>query len=336
MTFGRYLAIIFLFLYLSQDIALAQEDRTNLELIEIIKNIPLSPDIYSETANIRSVAVLFFSYEPGNTRNPDNNRFADSTKKFLEEFNDIFQKSRNTQPAYHKEGVDRAFELRNEVIYLESLYKSSEKLRKSEVVGIVNSENTSLNRFLDEQGDYFEDTAEKEIAMPLRIEYLEYAAAAYRGSGNAKYESVNRVLAEMKSNFDRDMGQASNSYKKADEIMMDMERDEKGLFGLLSGYVKSRDAIRNYLDTLEIYKNNGISDRTLPRLPEKYAKNYNELVTKNNDAEEMSSSIFRNLITSLLKILTPMLLILIIFMMGFREWRRDFTDMKLNTVVKRD
>ncbi len=330
----RYLGIICLLLYLFPALALAQQDRTNLELIESIKSLTLASDIYSDTANIKSLAVLFLSSEDGNTRNSDNNKFADSIMKFLWEFNTIFQKSRNDQPEDHKEGVKKAIELRDETAYLGSLSRSSAKLGAS-ITGIVNNENTSLNRFLIEQAKYFENLAGKEDAVPLIIEYLEYSAKAYQGSGDEEYEIVKKKHAEKEANFNRDMVQALDFSKKADEIISDLKKDERGLFNLFSGYIKSRDAIKNYLNAREIYHNNGISDKTLQKLPKNYEETYNELVTENRNAEEISSMIFKSLIISLLEILIPLFLVFIIFMSGFRVWKKDFADAKLNKVIRK-
>ncbi len=335
MAVWRYLIIFFLFIYLFFGIAASEQYRTNLESIELIKDVPLSSDIYSEVVNIKSTAILFLSYEEGNTRNADNNKFVDSIKKFLEEFDNAFQKSRTMQPEAHKEGVDKIIKLKDETIYLESLSKSSQKLQAPEVADIVNKEKTSINRFLDDQAKYFEDIDEKEIAVPLKIEYLKYAVMAYHESRNAKYESVKKKYEETESNFNRYLEQALNFSRKADETISGLEKNDKGLFDLFSSYIKTKDVIMNYLNSIEIYYNNGISDKTLQRLPKNYAETYNELLTKNKDAEEISSLIFKNLIISLLETLTPWFLVLIIFMLGFRDWKKDSADTKLNKIVRR-
>ncbi len=335
MAVGRYLAITFLFLYLTFSTAVAQPDKTNLELIESIKSVPLSSDIYSDVVNIKGQSILFLSYETGDTMNADYNKFAESLKKFLDEFNDFFQKYRNGQPAVREEAVKKAIGLRDETAYLESLSKSSQKLQAHEVADIVNKEKASLNRFLDEQAKYFEDIAEKENAVPLKIEYLQYAVMAYQNSGNARYELSKKKHSEIESNFNRDIEQASELSRKADEMISSIEKNEKGLFALLSSYAESKDALRNYLKAIEIYNNDGISDKTLQRLPKNYADAYDELVTKNRDAEEISSSIFKSLITSLLEVLAPLLFILLIFMIGFREWKKDFADTKLNKIIRK-
>lgn len=336
MAIWRYLVIIFLFLYLFSGTAVAQQCGTNLELTELIKGISLSSGIYSDVENIKSLALLFLYTKEGGIRNENYCKFAESVKKFLEEFNTIFQKSTGMQPNDHKEGLKNRTNLKNEIFYLESLSKSSKELESSTVTEIVNKEKSSLNRFLKEQAIYFEDIAKKEEAVPLKIEYLDYASMAYQESKNPRYELIKKNLEDKKSSFNIDMEQALNFSEKADVMMSTLEKDDKGLFNLFPSYIKSKDAIKNYLNAIEIYNNNGISDKTLQRLPENYAKDYKELVTKISYAEEISSSIFNNLITSFLKILTPMFLIFIIFMLGFKEWKKDFVDMKLNRVVRRD
>src|SRR3972149_1823003 len=139
----RYLVIVCLLLYLLLGPAVAQENKTILDLIELIKGVPLSQDIYSDVKNIKSLAILFLSKEDGNIRNEDYNKFAYSIKKFSEDFNSIFQKIRDNQPAGRKEGVRKAIELRDEIAYLKKLSETSDKLKSQEVTDIVTKEKES-------------------------------------------------------------------------------------------------------------------------------------------------------------------------------------------------
>jgi hypothetical protein len=314
--------------------AAAQQDRTNLELIETIKNIQLSPDIYSDAANIRSMAVGFLSTEEGNSRNSENNKFAETIIKFLDEFNTIFQKSRNGQIEDRKEGIKKAIGLKDETRYLETLYRSTGKIEAS-ITMLVKNEKIALNRFLDEQAQYFENIAEKEQAVPLKIEYLESAEMAYQSSENVMYESIKKKRSDMDSNFNKDMKQAMNISEKADEIINTIKQYKTGFFDLFSNYINSRDATKNYLNAIEIYRSNGISDKNLQSIPKERAETYKELITKSTDAKSLSSSLFNDLIVSSLKILTPLIIGLIIFISCFKRWKQDFADTKLNNMTRR-
>lgn len=333
MGFAQYVVIILLLLCLPLSAA-AQQNRTNLELIETIKNIKLSPDIYSDAVNIRSMAVGFLSTEEGNSRNSENNKFAETIIKFLDEFNTIFQKSRNGQIEDRKEGIKKAIELKDETQYLETLYRSSGKTEAS-ITMLVKNEKLALNRFLDEQGQYFENLVEKEQAVPLKIGYLESAQMAYQASENVMYESIKKKQSDMDSNFNRDMKQTMDISEKADEIINNIRKDKTGFFDLFSNYFHSRDATKNYLDAIEIYRSNGISDKNLQSIPKEHAETYTELITKSTDAKSLSSSIFNDLIGLSLKILTPLFIGLIIFISCFRSWKQDFADTKLNNMVRR-
>lgn len=329
---GCLIAILFLLCMFSGS-AVAQQYRTNLELIESIKDLSLSSDIYSDTVNIKNLAVLYLSTVEGDTRDVDYNKFADSITKFLEEFNTIFQESRDSQPADHEEGVKNVLDLRDEVVYLETLSKTSEKLNSSYVADIVKKEKESVNRFLEDQAKYFEEIAEKEESVPLKLEYLEYATTGYRESGNPGYTLTEKRREEMEVNFKKDVEQAYNFSRKAKEQIVNLENDGKGLFHLFSIYLESRDAIRSYSNAIELYRDNGISDKTLHKLPGNYAKTYRELIAEKRDAEELSSSIFNEFIRSLLKILIPLLIMAVIFISGLKEWKKDFADTKLNTII---
>ena len=331
----RYLGTIFLFLYLTLSMVVAQSDKTNLELIESIKSVPLSPEIYSDVVNIRSQSVTFLSSQSPNTRNTDYNKFAGSVKNFLEDFNDFFQKSRNGKPVDHEEAIKKAINLRDETFYLRSLSNSSPDFSASEVADIINKENASLNSFLDEQTKYFEDAAKKENAVPLQIEYLEYAVNACQNGGNSNCELSEDKLSNIELNFSRDMKQASELSGNADEMIGSIEIDKEGLFDLISSFAISNNALNLYLKAIEIYNNNGITDKTLPRLPKNYADDFNELAKKNIAAKELSSSIFKSLMISLFEILAPLLFIFLIFMRGFKEWKKDFTNTKLNKVIRK-
>jgi hypothetical protein len=331
-----YLVALLLLLCLVLESAGAQQYRTNLELIESMKDLSLSSDIYSDTANIKNLAVLFLSTVEGDTRDEDYNKFADSITKFLEEFNTIFQESKDAQPVNREEGIKKVLNLRDEVVYLESLSKSSKKLDTPLVANIINKENDSVNRFLEDQATYFEETAQKEEAVPLTIEYLEYASTGYRESGNPKHTSTEIMHAEMEAQFQRDVEQALHFSRNAKKIISDLEHDQRGLIHLFSSYLESRNAIKSYSNAIELYRNNGISDRTLERLPGNYATTYRELVAEKSDAEELSASIFNEFIILLLKIATPLLLLLIIFVSFFKEWKKDFADTKLNTILTRE
>lgn len=332
MVFAQY-AFIILLLFLPFSVA-AQQDRTNLELIETIKNIKLSPDIYSDAANIRSMAVGFLSTEEGNSRNLENNKFAETIIKFLDEFNTIFLKSRNGHIEYRKEGIKKAIGLKDETSYLETLYRSSGKTEAS-ITMLVKNEKIALNRFLDEQAQYFENIAEKEQAVPLKIEFLESAEMAYQASENVMYEYIKKKRSDMDSNFNRDMKQAMDISEKADGIINTIKKDKTGFFDLFSNYINSRDATKNYLDAIEIYRSNGISDKNLQGIPKEHSETYTELITKSTDAKSLSSSLFNDLIGSSLKILTPLIIGLIIFISCFKRWKQDFTDTKLNNMVRR-
>ncbi len=332
MAFAHY-ALILLLLFLPLRAA-AQQDRTNLELIETIKNIKLSPDIYSDASNIRSMAVGFLSTEEGNFRNSENNKFADTIIKFLDEFNAIFLKSRNGELENRKEGIKKAIGLKDETRYLETLYRSSGKTEAS-ITMLVKNEKIALNRLLDEQAQYFENIAEKEQAVPLKIEYLEFAQMAYQASENVMYESINKKRSDMDSNFNRDMKQAMDISEKADEIINAIKKDKTGFFDLFSNYINSRDAIENYLNAIEIYRSNGISDKNLQGIPKEHAETYTELITKSTDAKSLSSSLFHDLIVSSLKIFTPLIIGLLIFISCFKRWKQDITDTKLNNIVRR-
>jgi hypothetical protein len=331
---GYILAILFL-LYLVCGSATAQQYRTNLELIESIKDISLSSDIYSDTANVKNLAVLFLSSVEGDTKDANYNKFADSIMKFLTEFNTIFQESRDVQPPDHEEGVKKVLNLRDEVVYLESLSKTSDKIDTSIVVTIVNKEKDSINRFLEEQAKYFEDVAEKEEAVPLKIEYLSYASTGYRESGNPRYESIEKKYVEMEVIFQKDVDLALSFSRNAEELISDLKNDPGGLYHLFSGYLRSKNAVRSYSSAIELYHNNGISERTLQKLPGSYVKTYRELAEGKKETEELSSSIFNRFVTSLMKIVAPLVLLLVIFISGLTEWKKDFADTKLNTIVVR-
>jgi hypothetical protein len=317
--------------------AAAQENRKNLELIESIKDVSISPDIYSDIPNIKNLAILFLSFEEGDVRDVDYNKFADSIKKFIEGFNAAFLQSRNGDPADHKESVRKAIDLKGEAIYLESLSRTSRKLDDPIVVEIVDKEKDSLDQFLEEQAHYFEDIIEKEEAVPVRIEYQEYITLAYQGSGNTKKNELARTkLEEMTLSFNKNIEQALIFSKQADELKKTLKNEDERVFVLFSRYIRSKEVVRNYSNAMEIYHNNGISDKTLPRLPEQYAKDYTELESKKRDATELSASIFKTFLIKLLKILIPLVIIIVIFMIGFRDWQRDFTDVKLNTLIRRE
>ena len=315
----------------------AQENRTNLELIESIKDVSISPDIYSDIPNIKNLAILFLSLEEGDLIDADYNKFANSTKKFLHEFNATFVQSRNGNPADHKESVRKAIDLKGEAIYLESLSRTSPKLNDSIVVEIMDKEKDSLNQFLEDQAHYFEDIIEKEEAFPIQIEYQEYIALAYQGSGNIKKNELARAKhEEMTFTFKKNIEQAAIFTKHADELKKTLKNEDERVFVLFSRYISSKEVVRNYSIALEIYHTNGISDKTLPRLPEQYAKDYTELRSKKQDATKLSASIFETFFIKVLKIVIPLVLIIIIFMIGFRDWQRDFTDTKLNTLIRRE
>jgi hypothetical protein len=331
----RYLGTIFLLLYLTLSIVIAQSDKTNLELIESIKSVPLSPEIYSDVVNIRSLSITFLASQSPNTMNADYNKFAESVEKFLVNFNDFFQKSRNSQPADHEEAIIKAISLRDETFYLKSLSNSSPDFSDAEVADIIYKENSSLNSFLDEQTQYFEDAAEKENAVPLKIEYLEYVVKACQNGANSNCELSENKLSNIELNFSRDMKQASELSGNADEMIRSIEKNKEGLFDLLSNYAVFNNALNLYLKAIEIYNNNENTDKTLPKLPKNYADAFNQLIKKNRDAKELSSSIFKSLIISLLEILAPLLFIILIFMIGFKEWKKDFTNTKLNKVIRK-
>lgn len=329
--------LLLLFLYVFSATSGAQEYRTNLELIESIKDVPISSDIYSEVANIKNLAILFLSLEEGDMKDPDYNKFADSVKKFLEQFNTAFERSRHGQPSDHKVSVRQAIDLIGETIYLERLSGTSRKLDDPIVVEIVDKKKDSLHRFLEDEARYFEDLIEKEEASPIRIEYQEYIALAYQGSENAEKHDLARMkLEEMTLKLDRNMEMASNFSNQADEMKRTLKNEDQRLFDLFSSYIQSKEVVRNYSIALEIYHNEGISDKTLPRLPERYARDYTELKSKYRDGRELSSSILKTLFLSLLKIVVPLVIALIIFMIGFRDWQRDFTDTKLNALIRRE
>ncbi|MCL7412161.1 MAG: hypothetical protein M8353_00895 [ANME-2 cluster archaeon] len=316
---------------------IAQENRTNLELIESIKDISISPDIYSDIPNIKNLAILFLSFEDGDVRNVEYNKFADSVRKFLEEFNTIFVQSRNDLPAHQKESVRKAIDLKGEAIYLESLSRTSPKLNDPIVIEIVEKEKDSLDQFLEERAHYFEIEIEKEEAFPIRIEYQEYITLAYQGSGNTiKSELARTKLEEMTSNFNNNMDNASNFSRHADELKKTLDNEDERVFVLFSRYIISKDVVRNYSNAIEIYHDNGISDKTLPRLPQQYAEDYTELTSKEHDANELSASIFNTFFIKIVTIVIPLFLAMVIFMIGFRDWQRDFTDTKLNTLVRRE
>jgi hypothetical protein len=335
-SWGHVVLLLVLLSVLSPAAA-AQENRKNLELIESIKDVSISPDIYSDIPNIKNLAILFLSFEEGDVRDVDYNKFADSTKKFLEGFNAAFLQSRNGDPADHKESVRKAIDLKGEAIYLESLSRTSRKLDDPIVVEIVDKEKDSLDQFLEEQAHYFEDIIEKEEAVPVRIEYQEYITLAYQGSGNTKKNELARTkLEEMTLIFNKNIEQASIFSQQADELNKSLKNEDERVFVLFSRYIRSKEVVRNYSNAMEIYHNNGISDKTLPRLPEQYAKDYTELESKKRDATELSASIFKTFLIKLLKILIPLVIIIVIFMIGFRDWQRDFTDVKLNTLIRRE
>ncbi len=332
-----YVVSLLVLLCVLSPAAAAQENRTNLELIESIKDVSISPDIYSDIPNIKNLAILFLSLEEGDVRDADYNKFANSIRKFLEEFNAAFVQSRNGDPADHKESVRKAIDLKGEAIYLESLSKTSRKLADPIVVEIVDKEKDSLNQFLEEQAHYFEDIIEKEEAVPIRIEYQEYITLAYQGSGNTKKNELARTkLEEMTLIFNKNIEQASIFSQQADELKKTLKNEDERVFVLFSRYIRSKEVVRNYSNAMEIYHNNGISNKTLPRLPEQYAKDYTELLSKKRDATELSESIFKTFLIKLLKIVIPLVLFIVIFMIGFRDWQRDFTDMKLNTLIRRE
>lgn len=333
MGFSQYVVIILLVLCLQSSVA-AQQDRTNLELIETIKDIKLSPDIYSDVVNIRSMAVGFLSTEEGNSRNSENNKFAETIIKFLDEFNTIFQKSRNGQIEYRKEGIKKAIGLKDETSYLETLYRSSGKTEDS-ITMLAKNEKIALNRFLDEQAQYFENIAEKEQAVPLRIEYLESAEMAYQASENVMYESIKKKRSDMNSNFNRDIKKAKDISEKADGIINTIKNDKTGFFDLFSNYINSREATKNYLNAIEIYRSNGISEKNLQGIPKENAETYTELITESTDARSLTSSLFNDLIVSSLKILIPLIIGLIIFISCYKRWKQDFTDTKLNNMIRR-
>jgi|GEM_PF-5516863 len=332
-----HVVLLLVLLYVLSPTAGAQENRTNLELIESIKDVSISPDIYSDIPNIKNLAILFLSLEEGNVRDADYNKFANSTRKFLEEFNATFVQSRNGVPADHKESVRKAIDLKGEAIYLESLSGTSQILDDPIIVEILDKEKDSLDQFLEEQAHYFEDVIEKEEAVPIQIEYQEYIALAYQGSGNVKKNELARAkLEEMILIFNNNIEQASIFSKHADEMKKTLKNEDEKVNVLFSRYIRSKDVVRNYSNALQIYHNNGISDKTLPRLPEQYAKDYTELKSKKQDATELSASIFKTFFLKVLKIVIPLVLVIIIFMIGFRDWQRDFTDTKLNALIRRE
>lgn len=332
-----YTGLLLVLLCAVSPTAIAQENRTNLELIESIKDISISPDIYSDIPNIKNLAILFLSFEEGDARDIEYNKFADSVRKFLEEFNAIFVQSRNDLPALQKESVRKAIDLKGEATYLESLSRTSPKLNDPIVIEIIDKEKDSLDQFLEERAHYFEIELEKEEAVPVRIEYQEYIALAYQGSGNTiKNELARTKLEEMTSIFHKNMENASKFSRHADELKKTLNNEDERVFALFSRYIISKDVVRNYSNAIEIYHDSGISDTTLSRLPQQYAKDYTELTSKKHDANELSASIFNTFFIKIVTIVTPLLLATVIFMIGFRDWQRDFTDTKLNTLVRRE
>ncbi|NJD53677.1 MAG: hypothetical protein FIB07_12510 [Candidatus Methanoperedens sp.] len=303
-------------------------------MIKSINEVSISSDIYSDITNIRSLANLFLSGKEG--INSDYNKFANSIKKFLQEFNAIFQKSNNCQPSDCKEVVNRAIELRNEVIYLEELSKTSKYLEPSKMAEIIEKEKKSINRFLDDQAKNLEEITEKEEAVPLKIDYMEYIKKAYCDYSSSECQLITQKKEKTESNFKNEMVKASEYSSKAGILISGLKNDEEGFFKLLGSYSRSKDAKNNYDKALELYNSNGISNKTLERLPEQYAKNYMELSSKKINAQDISSRIFRELLIVIIKIIIPLLIIMILFIIGFKNWERDFTDSRLTKILRKD
>lgn len=325
--------VILIILSLSILSAAAQEDKANLELIRSINEVSISSDIYSDVTNIRSLANLFLSGKEG--IDPDYNKFAISIKKFLQEFNAIFQKSKNCQPLDCKEVVSRAIELRNEIIYLEELSKTSKSLESSKMAEIIDKENKSINRFLDDLAKNLEEITQKEEAVPLKLDYMEYIKKAYCDSGNSQCQSITQQKEKTESDFNNEMTKSSEYSSKADTLISGLKINEEGFFTLLKSYSRSKDARNNYESSIELYNNNGISERTLGRLPEQYVKNYSELENKKRIAEELTSRIFQDLLTTFIKIIIPFLIGMIIFIIGLKNWEKDFADSRLTKMIRK-
>ncbi|ODS40997.1 MAG: hypothetical protein A7315_02305 [Candidatus Altiarchaeales archaeon WOR_SM1_79] len=315
----------------------AEQDKTIAQLINDLEDLkPASAEKYSEINDIKEKTLLFLYGMEREKVDPDVNKFVYAVKTFIINFDSTYQLTTGNTPQDHKNAVDIASVIQKSAGDLRNVFQSSYVLNKNEPKKVVELAESLTKKFLIDEGNHFKTLADKEKVTPIKIEYIEYGIKAYNLAGENTF-SLEKELEDLNSKFKEDLNIAEIETLEGDNLFNESEGRKNspivlGLFGLLNANAHINEAIGKYESAEKIYVDNGFN---LEHCPPDYKDLYNEVNKKKNNAIESASFITLRLMMSYGIFITIITILLILFIRGYINQRKDLMDTQLNKVLKR-
>ncbi|ODS39766.1 MAG: hypothetical protein A7315_10455 [Candidatus Altiarchaeales archaeon WOR_SM1_79] len=326
----KSITVVIFFIMLSSGCVQAEGIQ---DIIDDIKQMELdSENDYSEIGKIKLTTLSYLYTMPRENVPPEVVEFSNSVKDFLNDFESGYQRTQSESTVEREKAIEDMKALKNEVKRIEA---QSNGLGEKDPRDIAEDASNVVNKFLDDEGDYFMELFGDGDVTPLRIIYLNNSIDAYGSSGNAgDRDEALREYAEITAEFDEAMRIVNEKKQSAGALIANARGSENSSspMELFSAFMDAQRAANDLSDAERKCIEHKLDLNE--SIEYAYVRGYNKLYIEISDeqyaASELSKMIFGSLLKYIVIFSAIAITIITILTRAYLTYRYDTEDTKLS------